>query len=649
MEYFKKIVLKKDTSDPNQYFLEIHLDELYTEFAAELGESPERKMDLLQTAKHVINRQYPHLKVNFAKVLLGGIVISTFSLVGHTDSAKAAELPKSEIQSAMIYYEVTSGDTLWKISQKFNTTVDNIKRANHLSSDTLKVNQELIIPKAIHTVVAGDYLTVLAKKYSTTVDAIKQANKLTNDQTYLGQQLIIPLLITNENTNATSNTLDNQYTVAAGDSLSVIAKRFNISVDQLRTLNQLTSDTLRIGQVLTIPVAHAPTTEPIKEETEPNVSVATYTVVAGDSLSVIAKRYSVSVDQLRAVNQLTSDILKIGQVLTIPEAHSPTTEPIREEETETNVSTYTVVAGDSLWSIAQNNGTTVDQIRTVNNLTSTSLQIGQKLIIPSGEQKIENKQIERETFVYSIQPGDSLSGLAKRFDVTIDSIRMANRLSSDQLFVGQALTIPDGLNKPSTLGTNTVTFITHTVASGDTIWDLSIKYGIPQTELLRTNNLSLNSRLTIGQKLQIPVHNIATKEVVSAKHGEYLDWWTEAQYIFTIGKTAKVTDFSTGKSFYIQRTVGANHADSETLTSKDTEIAKSIWGGFSWTPRAVILEIDGRKIAASMSFMPHEREYIKDNGITGHFDVYFANSTRHVDGKADSSHQTQVEKAAGQR
>lgn len=117
----------------------------------------------------------------------------------------------------------------------------------------------------------------------------------------------------------------------------------------------------------------------------------------------------------------------------------------------------------------------------------------------------------------------------------------------------------------------------------------------------------------------------------------------------TIGKTARVTDLETGKSFNITRTIGASHADSETNTVADTNVAKSIWRGFSWKTRAVILEVDGRQLAAIMSFMPHDIEYISNNGISGHFDVYFDNSTRHVDGKPDSSHQAQVEKAAGIR
>jgi hypothetical protein len=98
-----------------------------------------------------------------------------------------------------------------------------------------------------------------------------------------------------------------------------------------------------------------------------------------------------------------------------------------------------------------------------------------------------------------------------------------------------------------------------------------------------------------------------------------------------------------------RRTIGANHADSETVSVNDTNIAKSIWGGFSWTPRAVIVEVDGRKLAGSKSFMPHDVQYITNNGITGHFDVYFGNSTRHKDGKTDASHQLQIERAAGVR
>jgi hypothetical protein len=164
---------------------------------------------------------------------------------------------------------------------------------------------------------------------------------------------------------------------------------------------------------------------------------------------------------------------------------------------------------------------------------------------------------------------------------------------------------------------------------------------------LKVNNFNESTQLSIGQKIKIPVHNIPIKSTVSSKHGEHLDWFSEAQYVFTINDVAKVTDYHTGKTFNIKRTIGANHADCEPLTANDTAIAKNLWGNFSWTVRPVIVEADGRKIAASMSFMPHGIQYISNNNFDGHFDIHFANSTRHKDGLISEEHQKHIKIAAG--
>ncbi|WP_078553728.1 LysM peptidoglycan-binding domain-containing protein [Bacillus alkalicellulosilyticus] len=648
----------------NEYALVLFLDEQLTEFANELGTKPRSQQSVRTIASKILKEKYPTLKVTVIKVVMGGVLVTSLPLVANAQSANA-QSPTTTTQtseSSNIHYRVVSGDTLWSISRTFNTTVDHIKRANHLTSDTLHVNQRLVIPRTFHTVVSGETLSGLARNYQTTSVAIREANQLTNDTIRVGQSLLIPIIMnvaqptfspTNNSENTTSKIqiIDTVYTVIAGDSLSVIAKRYGTTTEAIRSANGLVSDVLQIGQRLVIPNANTTLTPSTQTQTNLSSPGTSYSVVSGDTLWSLAQRFQTTVEAIRKANQLTSDTLHIGQRLSIPGTSINGPAP-------TSTLTHMVVSGESLWSIASKYITTVDAIRLANHLRSDTLQIGQTLTIPSTTPTSSVVQPtpsptqvkeERTTFMYTVRSGDNLSVIAQRFGVTVDAIRTANSLRTDTLQIGQVLTIPNGINASTQIGSNSVTHITHTVVSGDTIWDLSVRYGIPQTELMRVNHLTSTSRLTIGQKLTVPVHQIAVKPVVSARHGELLDWWTEAQYVFPIGKVATVIDFETGQRFQIKRTIGANHADSETLTVADSNIARSIWGGFSWTPRAVIIEVDGRRLAASMSFMPHDVQFITNNGITGHFDVYFSNSTRHVDGRADSAHQLQIERAAGLR
>lgn len=204
------------------------------------------------------------------------------------------------------YYVVQKGDSLWSISSKLGVSVSDIKKINNLSSNNLSIGQVLIIP-----------------------------SKKSDDEE--------------------SNADENIYVVKKGDSLWLIAKNYNTSVDEIKRLNNLSSNTLSIGQRLKIP--NAITSNEI-----------TYTVKKGDSLWLIANRYDTTVNAIKDKNGLTSNNLSIGQILKIPST--------------TNYITYTVKKGDSLWLIAKNYNTSVNDIKKLNNLSSNNLSIGQKLIIP---------------------------------------------------------------------------------------------------------------------------------------------------------------------------------------------------------------------------------------------------------------------------
>lgn len=203
------------------------------------------------------------------------------------------------------YYIVKKGDSLWSIASKNNTTVDNIKKLNNLSSNNLSVGQ------------------VLKLSYDAKKEDIKESNI---------------------------------YTVKKGDSLWLIANKYGTTVDELKSANKLKSNTLSIGQTLIIP------------EKKENTNKISYVVKKGDSLWLIANKYDTTVEKIKSTNNLKSNTLSIGQVLVIPSS--------------SEFITYTVKKGDSLWLIANKYNTTVDNIKKLNNLSSNNLQINQKLILP---------------------------------------------------------------------------------------------------------------------------------------------------------------------------------------------------------------------------------------------------------------------------
>lgn len=203
----------------------------------------------------------------------------------------------------------------------------------------------------IYTVKKGDSLWKIANKYNTTVEKLKSANNLKTNTLSVGQKLVIPSI-------SVSPEVSDTYIVQKGDSLWSIANKFNMTVSELKNLNNLTNNLLSIGQVLKI-------------KDSSNNGKTTYTVQKGDSLWVIANKYGITTEELKSYNNLTSNLLNIGQVLKIPQGKTSTE----------NI--YTVKKGDSLWTIANRYNTTVEKIKVLNNLTSNLLSIGQQLKIPN--------------------------------------------------------------------------------------------------------------------------------------------------------------------------------------------------------------------------------------------------------------------------
>ncbi|WP_413488262.1 LysM peptidoglycan-binding domain-containing protein [Carnobacterium divergens] len=384
-------------------------------------------------------------------------------------------------------YVVKSGDTLWGIANQFGLTVANLKAMNNLSSDTIFVGQQLKVKggstttpapdptptpdptpdpgnSSVYTVKSGDSLWVIANKNGVSVANLKAWNNLSSDMIFVGQKLTIKGgtgTVTPPTTPPTGNTGNNNgnagsttgtYTVVSGDSLWAIANKNGVSVANLKAWNNLTTDTIFVGQKLTIKGGTTtaptnPTTPPAGNNNNGSTTSGTYTVVSGDSLWAIANKNGVSVANLKAWNNLTTDTIFVGQKLTIKGSTTtaptnPTTPPAGNSNSGSTTSgTYTVVSGDSLWAIANKNGVSVANLKAWNKLTTDTIFVGQKLTIKGGSTNNSSQPStnNNQSKTYKVVSGDSLWAIANKNGVSVANLKAWNNLTSDTIFVGQTL------------------------------------------------------------------------------------------------------------------------------------------------------------------------------------------------------------------
>ncbi|EAE8361056.1 1,4-beta-N-acetylmuramoylhydrolase [Listeria monocytogenes] len=258
-----------------------------------------------------------------------------------------------------------------------------------------------------------------------------------------------------------------------------------------------------------------------------------YTVVKGDSLWRIANNHKVTVANLKAWNNLKSDFIYPGQKLKVsagsttsdtntskPSTGTSTSKP--STGTSTNAKVYTVVKGDSLWKIANNNKVTIANLKAWNNLKSDFIYPGQKLKVSAGSTSNTNTSkpstntntskpstnTNTNAKVYTVAKGDSLWRIANNNKVTIANLKAWNNLKSDFIYPGQKLKVSAGSTtntntaKPSTNNPNNSTVKTYTVKKGDSLWAISRQYKTTVDNIKAWNKLTSNM-IHVGQKLTI--------------------------------------------------------------------------------------------------------------------------------------------------
>ena len=302
-----------------------------------------------------------------------------------------------------------------------------------------------------HKVRRGETLAKIAGKYGVTSSSIKRANGLRKSSVKRGQSLKI---VTTQRVKVPIEKSDEP----ASDEL-LAANNAGTELDAEQT------DTEEIEVAEPAPTTVKPTEQPKakpepKQKEQPKAKeqpkkrnhsddagiITKHTVRSGESLYKIATDNGITVDELKAANNLTNDAVKAGQTLVIPakgEAakHAAATKP------EQKTSKYTVRKGDNLGKIAAKHGITVDELKELNNLTDNNIMVGQSIVVPGDGEQAATKpaKAEREkprTTTHTVRSGETLGAIAEKYGTTVSAIKRASGIKSDRISIGQKLTIP---------------------------------------------------------------------------------------------------------------------------------------------------------------------------------------------------------------
>ncbi|MFP4212538.1 MAG: LysM peptidoglycan-binding domain-containing protein [Desulfohalobiaceae bacterium] len=231
-----------------------------------------------------------------------------------------------------------------------------------------------------------------------------------------------------------------------------------------------------------------------------------YQVRSGDSWWTISRRFDVPMKELKRMNQTQSNTLQPGQSVLIP-AQAQSDEHLAQGKDFTG--SYTVQKGDNLWDIAARSDCSVQELRSANKLQpGQPIRPGQELRIPQGQQG-STQEIAQRRANYTVQKGDSLWSLARRFDVGLQTLIQANGLQDQpRLRIGNKLYIPDLEQGQEELARSKAEaahaeLVNYQVQKGDSLWDIARKFGVSTKELLAWNELRRSSQIRPGDQIKI--------------------------------------------------------------------------------------------------------------------------------------------------
>lgn len=312
-----------------------------------------------------------------------------------------------------------------------------------------------------------------------------------------------------------------QYKVRSRDNLGRIARNFGLSVSDIRQANNLKGNRLKVGQVLVIPMpAGAMPSSLTAGDPEETASVArgakSYTVRRGDNLGGIARKFGVSIQDLKDWNKLPDGRIRAGQKLAV-QALRKEDAPARESVTRKSVNNvaasgerYTVRSGDSYYSIASSLGVDQDALMELNGAENSRLQLGQVLKVPVGAVRVaevsaprsNNLATDAKTGSYEVRSGDNLYSISRRLGVALSDLQRWNNLgASTDIRPGQKLLVKDSATG-KLVPTRERSASYYVVRSGDNLWDIARRHNISIQQIDQWNDLA-GKKLIPGMRIKV--------------------------------------------------------------------------------------------------------------------------------------------------
>ncbi|EGP5070273.1 muramidase [Enterococcus faecium] len=408
-----------------------------------------------------------------------------------------------------------------------------------------------------YTVQSGDSVWGISNKFGITMDQLIQWNNIQNNFIYPGQKLTIKGSQENgsstnnsgNNTNSSGNagtsnggqTTGAKYTVQSGDSVWKISNDHGITMAQLIEWNNIKNNFVYPGQQLIVSNGGSSNTgantgntsgsNSSNSSSSNTASGTKYTVKAGDSVWSVSNKYGITMAQLIQWNNIQNNFIYPGQQLTVSNSGSTNSASSNTgSSANTNNSssantgssssqgTYTVKAGESVWSVANKNGITMNQLIEWNNIKNNFIYPGQQLIVKGGNSTNTNtgsttsaakpntpntsattSTSSSGNTMYTVKAGESVWSVANKHHITMDQLIEWNNIKNNFIYPGQQVIVKKGssqtTNQQSPAGSKT-----YTVKSGESVWGVADSHGITIAQLIEWNNIK-NNFIYPGQTL----------------------------------------------------------------------------------------------------------------------------------------------------